>query len=95
MALERSYATYETPTGATYECAYIRIKNGAVDANSKLTFTVEWFVNKSCAKELHRQPWRTKQYVMDIDYDHSGANIKTQAYEWLKTQKEFIKCIEV
>ena len=91
MALTREYKANDTRTGTAYAAAYIRIRTATFDHLNRLTMTIDWWENEAWAKSGQKVPWRTEVLIMP-NFDQSGANPKTQAYNWLKTQSEFSNC---
>lgn len=84
MALIKSFTGNDTKTGTTHLNSYIRIGKVEIDTLGRAKITVDFWESKAWFECGQKIPWRSITCVME-NFDHSGANPKTQLYNWLKT----------
>ncbi len=80
MALKKPLST---PFGINVNDAYHRVASIAMSRPAKVSFAL----NAYATGAAHEAPLSAKTY--SFDYDLHGSNVIAQAYEYLKTLKEF------
>lgn len=80
MALKKSLST---AFGINVNDAYHRVASVALSRPAKVSFAL----NAYATGAAHEAPLWAKTY--SFDYDLNGANVIAQAYDYLKTLKEF------
>ena len=91
MALRRPYLLNDTPTGNAVPNAYVRVAAVSVNERDQARITLHYWTSRAVylAGGLFR-PWKVDEsYIIDPLDQNSASNLKTQVYNWLKTQAEF------
>jgi hypothetical protein len=97
MALRRPYALNDTPTGNACNNAYVRISNVRfAEKRDVAMLTLEYWATRAVYLSGQFEPWKVDRtsYIVDPFDQDSAFNLKTQLYNWLKTQPEFLSAVD-